>query len=128
MTYDLALTYDWEYDADFIRLIEAAARDRGLATMTVTPADIGPFLEAFRGGRVDFRVLVDRAAGASPAFVGLQAEAAERGREVVDRLEKLRWASDKATMHLEFLSAGIQTPYTVILPSHASEPNYPLGP
>ncbi|MCX6571295.1 MAG: hypothetical protein NT006_07765 [Candidatus Aminicenantes bacterium] len=126
--YDLALTFDWEYDRDFIRVIEEAARGRGLKTAVVPPADAGRFLEAFRSGQLDFRVLLDRASGASPEFVGLQALAAERGRDVIEGLDKLRWASDKATMHLEFLTAGIRTPHTVILPSHATKPDISLRP
>lgn len=126
--YDLALTYDWEYDRDFIRLVEESARGRGLNTVAVLPAEAGRFLEAFRSGRLDFRVLLDRASGASPEFVGLQALAVERGRDVIEGLDKLRWAADKATMHLEFLTAGIRTPHTVILPSHATKPDISLRP
>lgn len=126
--YDLALTFDWEYDRDFVRVIEDAARGRGLKTTVVPPADAGRFLEAFRSGQLDFRVLLDRASGASPEFVGLQALAAERGRDVIEGLDKLRWASDKATMHLEFLTAGIRTPHTLILPSYATKPDISLRP
>jgi hypothetical protein len=124
--YDLALTFDWEYDRDFVRLVDEAARVRGLKTVVIPPADAGRFLEALRSDELDFRVLLDRASGASPEFVGLQALAAERGRDVIEGLEKLRWASDKATMHLEFLTAGIHTPYTVILPAHSTKPDITL--
>ena len=126
--YDLALTYDWEYDRDFVRLVEEAVRGRGLKTAVVPPADAGRFLEAFRSGQLDFRVLLDRASGASPEFVGLQALAVERGRDVIEGLDKLRWASDKATMHLELLTAGIHIPYTVILPAYATKPDISLKP
>jgi hypothetical protein len=122
--YDLALAYDWEYDLDFIRLVEESARGRGLTALAVPPAEAGPVLEAFRAGEIDFRVLLDRASGASPDFVALQALAAERGREVIESLGKVRWASDKATMHLEFLTAGIHIPHTVILPSFDTEPEF----
>jgi hypothetical protein len=126
--YDLALTFDWEYDRDFIRRVEDAARGRGLETVVVPPADAGRVLEAFRSGELDFRILLDRASGASPEFVALQALAVEKGRDVIEPLEKLRWASDKATMHLEFLTAGIHTPHTVILPAQATRPDIVLKP
>lgn len=126
--YDLVIAYDWEYDADFVRLVEEAARARGLATLIVRPAEAGRVLEAFRAGEIELAVLLDRALGASPEFVGLQALAAERGRDVVERLDKVRWASDKATMHLEFLTAGIPAPHTVILPAFAVEPDVALTP
>jgi hypothetical protein len=126
--HDLVVTYDWEYDRDFVRLVEEAGRARGLATHVVPPAEAGRTLEAFRSGAMDFRVLLDRASGSSPDFIALQALAAERGRDVVERLDKLRWASDKATMHLEFLTAGLEIPHTVILPAYAAEPDVALTP
>lgn len=121
---DLALSYDWEFDRDFIRLIEEAAQVRGLRTAVISPSDAALALDALRAGRLDVHVLLDRASGASPDFIALQALAAEKGADIIEGLDKLRWASDKATMHLEFLAGGIHTPYTVILPSHAAEPDF----
>jgi len=126
--YDLAITHDWEYDADFVRLVAAAARARGLTALLIPPPAAARLLEEFRSGAVDFGVLLDRASGSSPDFVALQALALDRGRDVIEGLDKLRWASDKATMHLEFLSAGLHTPHTVILPAFASQPEIPLPP
>ncbi len=126
--YDLAITHDWEYDADFVRLIAGSASSRGLTTLLIPPAEAARVLEEFRSGALDFAVLLDRASGSSPEFIGLQALAVERGRDVIEGLDKLRWASDKATMHLEFHSAGIPTPHTVILPAFAAEPRIDLTP
>ena len=126
--YDLAISYDWEYDRDFVRLVEESARARGLRTAVISPADAGRALEAVHSGRLGFRVFLDRASGASADFVALQAQAAEKGADVIEGLDKLRWASDKATMHLEFIAGGIHTPYTLILPSHAAEPGFALRP
>lgn len=124
--YDLAITHDWEYDRDFVRLVAESARSRGLDTVLIAPADARRVLEDFRSGAMDFVVLLDRASGSSPEFVELQALALRGGRDVIDGLDKIRWASDKATMHLEFLSAGINTPHTVILPAYAAQPDIRL--
>ena len=121
--YDLAITHDWEYDRDFVRLVDEAARARGLASLIVGPGDAARVLEDFRAGAADFGILLDRASGSSPEFISLQALAVERGRDVIEPLDKLRWASDKATMHLEFLSAGLPTPHTLILPAFAAQPD-----
>ena len=126
--YDLAITHDWEYDRDFVRLVAGSARSRGLDTLLIAPADARRVLADFRSGAVDFGVLLDRASGSSPEFVELQALALERGRDVVDGLDKVRWASDKATMHLEFLSAGLHTPHTVILPAFTAQPDIRISP
>jgi hypothetical protein len=125
--HDLAVAYDWEYDWDFVRLVEAEATLRGLRAVTASPANIGQRLEDFRSGRLDFRILLDRASPSSADFLAFQALAIARGRDVIDPIDKLRWASDKATMHLEFIAHGIQTPHTLILPSYESEKNPPVG-
>jgi len=126
--YDLAITHDWEYDRDFVLLVAESARRRDLSVLLIPPAEAVRVLADFRAGPVDFGVLFDRASGASPEFVALQALALERGRDVIEGLDKVRWASDKATMHLELLAAGIHTPYTVILPAYAAQPDIPLTP
>jgi hypothetical protein len=126
--YDLVITHDWEYDRDFVHLVEGAAGTRGLSTLLVAPPDVRAVLEDFRSGATDFRLLFDRAAGASPEFIELQALAVERGRDVLDPLDRIRWASDKATMHLELLSAGLATPHTVILPPYAAQPGMSISP
>jgi hypothetical protein len=126
-SHDLAVSLDWEYDWDFVRLLAEEAGGRGLRTRTVLPWEVSELLAEFRGGRFDFRVLLDRASPSGPDFIALQASALERGRDVIDPLEKLRWASDKATMHLELITHGIHTPYTLILPSCESESEPRLG-
>jgi hypothetical protein len=126
--YDLVITHDWEYDRDFVRLVDASARARSLASLLVPPGDAARILGDLRSGALDLRVLLDRASGSSPEFIELQALAVERGRDVIEPLDKIRWASDKATMHLEFLSAGLPTPHTVILPSFAAQPDIRIAP
>jgi hypothetical protein len=121
--YDLVITHDWEYDRDFVRLVDEAAKARSLATRLVAPADSARVLGEFRSGAIDFGLLLDRASGSSPEFIELQALAVERGRDVIEPLDKIRWASDKATMHLEFLSGGLPAPHTVILPAFAVQPD-----
>ena len=126
--YDLAVSLDWEYDWDFVRLIEASARAYGLTTYIVHPGNLDDALAEWDAGKIDFRVLFDRAAATSPEFVPLQNRMLGCGREVIDPLNRLRWASDKATMHLEFITRGVRTPHTVILPDHRSVPEIEIGP
>jgi hypothetical protein len=119
---DLAVAADWEFDADFVRLVGEAAIRAGLTTRTIWPADLGETVRRLAAGEMDIRFLFDRASATSPEFLRLQEFVRGQGRDVLDLVEKLRWASDKATMHLEFIANGLDTPHTVILPSFASRP------
>ncbi|MDZ7270166.1 MAG: hypothetical protein ONB17_00985 [candidate division KSB1 bacterium] len=116
VTYDLALALDWEYDWDFVRLIERHAKALGLSTFVVWKNNLAATVELVRAGRMRIRFLIDRASDAAHEFYPLQLLVAEQGGEVLEPLEKLRWASDKATMHLEFIANGLHTPFTIILP------------
>jgi len=113
---DLALAYDWEYDADFIRLCEDEAEGFGLSTLTIPPPGLAAALAGLESGEIGIRFLFDRASSTTPDFLPLQRTLAGRGVDIIDPLEGLRWASDKATMHLEFITAGLLTPFTIILP------------
>lgn len=119
---DLAVAADWEFDADFVRLVGEAAIRAGLTTRAIWPADLGETVRRLAAGEMDIRFLFDRASTTSPEFLRLQEFVRGRGRDVLDPVERLRWASDKATMHLEFIANGLDTPHTVILPSFASRP------
>lgn len=122
-TVDLALALDWEYDRDFAALVEGSARRLGLSTLQVWPSDLPETLGSLEAGSLDIRFLVDRAAVASPEFLAFQSAVRSRGADVLDPIEKVRWASDKATMHLEFIAGGLATPFTIILPSFESRPD-----
>ena len=117
---DLAIAADWEFDVDFVRLIGEAAVREGLTTRAIWPADLGETVLRLAAGEMEIRFLLDRASASSPEFLRLQDFVLGRGRDVLDPVEKLRWASDKATMHLEFIAGGLMTPNTIILPSFAS--------
>jgi hypothetical protein len=122
-TIDLAMAADWDYDRDFIGLVDRSARRLGLSTLEIWPADLPGTLSALDAGELDIRFLVDRAVGASPGFHALERAVRDRGADVLDPIEKVRWASDKATMHLEFIANGLTTPYTIILPSFETRPD-----
>ena len=123
---DLVLALDWEYDWDFVRLIESFAREMGLATMVVCHLNVGEALRSLRRDELRSRVLFDRASGATPDFLSFQALALEREWDVIEPVGKLRWASDKATMHLELIARGLHTPYTIILPAYETERELPI--
>ncbi len=120
--YDLALALDWEYDWDFIRIVEKEAEGKGLSVFTISPANVDGTLKELRAGNLEFGMLVDRASGSSPDFLAVHTLIRQRGWDILEPVEKLRWASDKATMHLEFISRGLYTPHSLILPSFESQP------
>ncbi len=124
--YDFAITIDWEYDWDFARMLEIAAQALGLTTYIVSPEILEDVYRKLTQNEISFRFLLDRASDTSPEFCKLQKFVIENNGGVFEPAESLRWASDKATMHLEFISRGLHTPYTIILPPVDSIEHYTL--
>ncbi len=121
MIYDLALATDWEYDSDFIELISQKAQEIGLSVIVINKDNLDLCFEKLQNQALHFRTLFDRAADTSPSFLKLQDYIQNHGGCVIEPVSRMKWASDKATMHLEFLQAGIRTPFTVILPPWIEE-------
>jgi len=114
--YHLGLAADWEYDSDFLQIIEKKAKVSGLETLTIWPANLEDVYAQLRDQKIGFQFILDRASLSSPEFNDLIFLAQKQGTIIFDPPEKVHRAADKATMHLEFISQGILTPYTIILP------------
>ena len=125
--FDIAIAFDWEYDFDFIHLMKSEAVRNGLTVLIITADNLNEVLEGIKNGSYRIQSLFDRASDTSPSFIPLQKLLVLNGCFIFDTIDRVRWASDKATMHLEFVSAGIRTPYTIILPPHSQDQNLSLS-
>jgi hypothetical protein len=121
--YDLCLAWNWEYDADFVGLLERSCLDLGLTFLQVTPANSAQVLETLKSGDLGFAAFLDRASESDARFLPLVLWASEHGLYRINPHERAVHAMNKASMHLEFITAGIQTPYTIILPPYDEQPN-----
>src|SRR5690348_7053461 len=95
--YDLCLTWSWEHDADFVRLLEAACRVRKLSLLQVTPETVEPVLAQLIAGEVVLGAHFDFSAH-DARFERLFAWAREQGIRRINPPEVGDWAEDKATM------------------------------
>lgn len=123
----LGIAYDWEYDEHFIAMLEEISHSEGLSTFRVTRENLHQVLQRVQEDQLSFQWLFDRASDTSPEFYPLQIECQKKTTRIFQSLEQMRWASDKATMHLEFISRGIHTPHTLILPPYSRTPQFPLS-
>ncbi|MGA2488913.1 MAG: hypothetical protein ABSF99_01825 [Anaerolineales bacterium] len=117
--YDLCLAWNWEYDADFVHLIEVASSARGLSLLQVTPGSLDQVLAELENGEITYRTLLDRASESDPRFQPLVDWATRHNSFHINPQKRTIWSGDKATMHLEFISHGLYTPYTIILSPYA---------
>ena len=66
--YDLCLAWNWEYDADFAHLVEAACAARGLSLLQVTPETLDEALIGLKNKEIAYRTFFDRALRIRPAL------------------------------------------------------------
>jgi len=123
--HDLCLAWNWEYDADFVGLLERSCLARSLSLLQVTPDNLSATLEKINAGELVFSAFLDRASESDARYLPLVYWASERGLFRINPHEKAVHAMNKASMHLEFITAGIQTPYTIILPPYDEQPGLP---
>ena len=124
MHYDLCLAWYWEYDADFVHMLEAACTEGGLTLWQVTPRNLVEAISLLFSGDVTLGVLLNRAAD-DPAFAPFTRHVQESGAFCINPQETSYWAEDKATMHLELIAHGVETPYTIILAPFTEQPVLP---
>lgn len=121
--YELAVAWTWEYDREFLSLIESEARAAGIAIALIDRSNLERTLDGLRSGRMRIGVFLDRASDEDEAFHPLHRLLRHApDTHVVNPLDAQLRAADKATMHLEFLNRGIHVPYTIILPPYAENP------
>lgn len=122
--YDFCIATDWEYDKDFLLLLQQKAhQEQGLTTYVVETFNLEETIQKVKNQELMFHFLYDRGSDTSLKFLELHQLLVDQGVPVLDPMDRLKWASDKATMHLEFISNGLDTPYTIIIPPFSTTEN-----
>lgn len=120
--YDLAIAWNWEYDNNLVDLLDRTCRARNLSLLQITEDNVEATAEQVRRGELVFRVLLDRASDTNEAFYPIADWGRVSGARILNPRASAHRAWDKATMHLEFISAGLHTPHTIVLPPFDERP------
>ncbi|MBU6401132.1 MAG: hypothetical protein KGS61_12495 [Verrucomicrobia bacterium] len=117
--YDVVMTHKLDADDFFIHRVQQHCAERRLNFFLIDPLWVEAFRAALEQGKVWARVLLNlHSEHHQPADVyhRLVRLAAERRIQVVDPPDVALAAFDKARLHPRLLAAGLQVPYTVIVP------------
>lgn len=123
--YDLCIAWNWEYDADFVRVLDSACATRGLTLLDASAHNRDEVLSRLAEREVGFRALFDRASEADPAYLPLVDIARSLGARRLNPRELADRSYDKAAIHHAFVDDGIPTPQTIILPAFHAQPDLP---
>lgn len=122
--YDLCFAWNWEYDWNFVLLLERVFHSHELTLLQVTPDLLPSRLLAFAENEISFRALFDRASDSDRRFTPVIEWACRHNAYCINRFEKAYLAWDKAAMH-RAVSVALCTPYTIVIPAYDEES--PLG-
>ncbi len=121
---DLCLPWYWEFDIDFVQMVERACLEQGLTLWQITPDNLLESINALYQGERTFNTLLDRSQG-EDRFLPINRWAKEYNKRRINPTEVSKWSEDKATMHLELITAGVHTPYTILLSPFLEQPVLP---
>ncbi len=116
--YDLAIAWNWEYDADFIAGIEHECAVKKISTYRIDTDHLPQVLKTLKQGKLTFKAFYDRASDADAEFLPLVRWMEEHANYLINPYHRVIYAIDKATMHLEFITNGLNVPNTIILPPY----------
>ena len=121
----LCLTWYWLYDHDFISYIGEACAAQGVSFWQITPTNVLQAVTELYTGYTTFNCLLDRA-NDDMRFEPIRRFAVEHHQQRINASELSHWSEDKATMHLELIQVGLQTPYTILISPFIDQPVLPL--
>ncbi len=122
--FDLCIAWNWEYDADFVKLLDAACQSRGLVLSQITSENLVEMMRGLFDKEVTLHTFFDRASGTDPRFGPLVQWACADTIHHINDHERASLAWDKGAMH-RVISRTMQTPSTLILPSYDEQPLLP---
>lgn len=117
--YNLALAFVWEYDVDFINLVEEKFQAAGYSTFRISVHNIDEVLDRVMRRKLHFNFYLDRAWDVDARYENLGKILTRRKSLVFNQYKNVLHAIDKASMHLEFITAGLHVPYSIIIPPHS---------
>lgn len=114
--FDLGIAWEWEHDRDFISALERACHRRRVSYCIVNPNNLADIERQTSSGEISYGVFFDRASDARKEFSPLADQLIRHCIPFINNPRDSEIAGNKATMHLEFITRGINVPYTIILP------------
>ena len=112
--YDIAVAWNWEYDRDFIKIVQEVFRQNNLSVLEIRKENVDEIFDLLEQGKLQFRYFLDRASDEDEMFQPLarfilehyQTANGNSPRPINLHDLQIR-AADKATMHLDFLAHNI---------------------
>lgn len=125
--FDLGIAYNWEYDVDFVSLVEQKLQAVGLSSYVIHNNNVLEVKEDLLQKELAFNCYLDRAWDVDERFEEIGKILQRRKTRIFNPYKNVLHAIDKASMHLEFITAGLNVPYSIIIPPHNQKEDIKLS-
>ncbi len=113
--FHIAIAWDWEFDREFVEVLEHQMHEHRLLSYSISHHNVQETLKKLTKGDLRFGAFLDRASESNDKFIPLAKAIRKSTALYVNSPEAVYDAVDKATMHLKFLTKGIEVPFTIII-------------
>lgn len=114
--FDLGIAWEWEHDYDFISVLARRCQEHQISTCIVNPATLADIEPKVLSGEFTLAAYFDRASDIRKNFIPLADHLIKNSVPFINYPRDSEEACNKASMHLQFITHGINVPYTIILP------------
>jgi len=115
--FDLAIAYTWEYDKDFVDMIEDYFQSYWLTTYLIKPDNVHDVINLLQNKKLHFNALLDRASDEDVSFIPIPQILKRRKCYIINPHHRVIQTVDKASMHQKLLENNFKLPKTYILPA-----------
>lgn len=116
--FDLAISYIWEYDLEFIELIESIFQRDGLKTFIIANYNVFEVIEELKSKRLHFNAYLDRASDIDSDFEPIATILSKRKTYIINPHKKVHRFTNKSYMHKILSKKNFDLPKTIILPPY----------
>jgi hypothetical protein len=112
--FDLGISWNWEYDSDFIPQINNTCLKKGLKPYLVNPHNLYETIRLISDKQIKFRYFFDRASDTDHRFLELEQLLHKKKISFLNHPDRIKWIDDKILVHMELLNSKITVPLTYI--------------
>lgn len=113
--FDLAISYTWEYDEEFVNLIENRFQKYGLRTFVIKKFNVHEVVDLLRSKKISFKFYLDRASDEDRDFEAITKILRKRKCHIINPHHMVRKVTDKAFMHKKLEKKNFLLPKSFIL-------------
>ena len=118
----IGVAWNWQYDGDFVRLLDQSFHQSGLDSYLVGLHNLAQTTGEVERDERRFLWFLDRASDEDAQFLKLNQLLTAKGTHILNTHDHYLRASDKAEIHRDLLTSGLNLPTTLIVPAYDREP------